>query len=342
MIKYFNTILTAAATLIAAYVLTGGLTIASAEEQPRLRTNIVVTTSLVTLGDIFENAGEQANIAVFRAPDLGKSGMVRAARVQAAAQKQGLTWSNEEQVAEVQVTRDSTEITEEMVTATLETAIRQRLGLTQEVDLTITLAAAPLPYHLPFTDSGTLEIIRLDYRTTTGQFRAELRSASSSRTHIKISFRGQAIETIQVPVLSRTIARGEVIQASDLQHVFLPRRQVRSGILLTDNNIVGMAARRGLQGNRPLRIDDVEPPKLVLRNKPVVIAYQYRGLTLSVRGRAIADGALGDMVRVMNTRSNRIIEGVVSGYGRVMIERIGSPQMSANTQIPSTRIASSQ
>ncbi len=342
MFRFFIATLTMLVVFVSAFGSGAGETRAAEAELPLLRTNITVEKALVTLGDIFENTGEKSSIAVFRAPDIGKSGTVRSSRVKAAAQRHGLIWHNPNRVTEIRVTRASTPITVEAVTRVIESAIRNRLALDIEAELTIKLATAQLPVHLPPTDSGKLEIVRLEYSTRSGRFRAELRAADGSLSPLNISFQGQAIESITIPVLTRSILRGEVIQARDIELESLPRHQIRPGILLTESELIGMAARRSLQTGRPLRIDDIEPPKLVRRNTPVIIVYQTEGMTLSIRGRAIADGAMGEMVGVMNVRSSRIIEGVVTGPGRVAIVRLNTLQTSAAIQQRNTHLASSQ
>ena len=61
------------------------------EELPRLRASVTVASDIVTLGDLFANAGEHAGVAVFRAPDLGRSGAVAADIVARSAEAAGLT-----------------------------------------------------------------------------------------------------------------------------------------------------------------------------------------------------------------------------------------------------------
>jgi len=58
-------------------------------------------------------------------------------------------------------------------------------------------------------------------------------------------------------------------------------------------------------------------PALVQRNDIVTIFYETPGLTLTLRGQAQDAGALGDTIGVMNMQSKRLVQGVVSGPGRV-------------------------
>ncbi|MGY9002469.1 MAG: flagellar basal body P-ring formation chaperone FlgA [Rhodospirillales bacterium] len=44
------------------------------------------------------------------------------------------------------------------------------------------------------------------------------------------------------------------------------------------------------------------------------------GMSLSAQGKALEDGAKGDTVRVHNIRSKNIVEGVVTGDGKVRVQ----------------------
>jgi len=53
----------------------------------------------------------------------------------------------------------------------------------------------------------------------------------------------------------------------------------------------------------------------VRRGETVTLVYQAPGMSLSMRTRALEDGAVGQSVRVLNTASNRTIDAVVTGPG---------------------------
>jgi flagellar basal body P-ring formation protein FlgA len=68
-----------------------------------------------------------------------------------------------------------------------------------------------------------------------------------------------------------------------------------------------------------LRDADLMKPEIVQRDESVTILYQAPGIVLSIRGKAQESGALGDLVSVLNVQSKRVVQGTVSGPGRVII-----------------------
>lgn len=58
---------------------------------------------------------------------------------------------------------------------------------------------------------------------------------------------------------------------------------------------------------------------VVRRGDAVTLLYQAPGVSLSMRARALEDGAVGQSVRLLNTSSNRTVEGVITGPGAARV-----------------------
>lgn len=285
----------------------------------RLKTDIVVENRYVTFGDIFENAGNFAERAVFQAPAPGQSGTVRSDRIEEAAREHGLFWQNDGSVSLIKVTRASTLLTLEDISKAIELAVRDQIGLTDAALLTVTLQHGIRPVHLPIGFVGEIEVTRLDYRIETGQFRAELAASDTTGSRPLLAVRGSAVETLRLPVLSREIRRGENITRGDIVFAEFPRHRIKGNIVQERIAIVGKAAKRTLGAGRPLTDQDIEEPRLVRRNELVTMVFKTPGMLLTARGRALSDGSAGQLIQVMNTQSNRIIEGNVRPDGTIAV-----------------------
>ena len=132
---------------------------------------------------------------------------------------------------------------------------------------------------------------------------------------------GSASQAIRVPVLRDNISIGTVINKGDIVWTEFPAQQVGQNIITDANNLVGMAARWSLAGNRPIRETDVRPPILAKKGSLVTMIVTTANMTLSATGRALQDGALGDTIRIINPTSNKTVEGVVMADGNIAIGR---------------------
>ena len=90
--------------------------LSSAMAAPTLKADVLVSTAIVTVGDMFDGAGLQAEQAMFRAPAPGTAGTVSIEAIRAAALKAGLTEFDAEGIDKVRVARQGTAIDETILT----------------------------------------------------------------------------------------------------------------------------------------------------------------------------------------------------------------------------------
>lgn len=281
-----------------------------------LRADVVVDGPIVTLGDLFEGAGPLADQPVFRAPDPGVNGALPAAAALEAARAAGLS-VDPSPIENVRVQRASLRLTPETFETAVRDAVVERLGRTPD-DVSVLFDAAAPDLAVPAEVGEPLTLAQLDVQPYTGRFAARF-VVDRGSDRLTVDVRGRAVETMRVPVLTRPVDRRQVIGTADVVFQRVERRRVTAGTLLEPDEVAGMAARRPLRAGDPLLATDLEKPRLVLRGEQVTLSYVRPGLTLSVRGRALSDGAAGDLVSVLNEQSRRTVEGVVSGPGRVSV-----------------------
>lgn len=311
-----------AALLLAGMLATGLSGLAHGQALPdvistelKVRSNIEVTSAFVTLGDLFDNVGEKSEIRAFRAPAPGQTGYIRASRVTDAATSNGLTWINKLKIPRVNVARLSHFISPEEITASIRNRIMaqsNRPGADGRLDLRFT--RPPAAIHLPVTISSGFAVKKVKLDNISGRFSAIVETyAGNDGPARQMVFTGLAVKTIDLPVLNRHLARGEIIRPGDLDLRNVVRSRLTSGALLRVADLIGMASRRSLRAGSPLKARDVEKPRLIHRNDLVTIIYRIPGLSLTTSGKALSDGALGETIPVRNARSKHIVQVTVTG-----------------------------
>ena len=139
------------------------------------------------------------------------------------------------------------------------------------------------------------------------------------RIRFRLPAQGRAQGLIELPVLARSVAAGERIAAADLDWIRVAPDRLRPTSLTDAGQLVGSEARRALQPGRVLSGRDLQRSRLVVRGRPVQLVYTRPGLQLRALGVAHADGALGDVVRVVNLDSRQQLQGVVIGPDQVVL-----------------------
>ena len=129
-----------------------------------------------------------------------------------------------------------------------------------------------------------------------------------------------------MPVLARSIRRGETIRARDLDFVKQRRKSIGRNTIIDISQIVGKTPRRYLQTGKPMRMTDLRMPILVAKGKLVTLILKNQHIQITAQGRALEDGAKGDVVRVANTRSRQTVQGVVVGPNLVAMQLLDATQ----------------
>ncbi len=290
---------------------------------PALRASVTVTGDIVRIGDLIDNAGPVADVPIFRAPDLGTRGAVATERVVEAIRLHQLIGIDTRGLAEVIVTRASRAITPREISAQVTHALAGQYGLGAAADIAVSFDQAVRTLHIEADATGELEVLALAYDPRSARFDVTFDLPSSAVLHrLAPRFTGTAIATIDTVTVEHPVERGEVLKASDL---VVARQPKAAGPAIGEiAAAVGLAARHELRPGQPLHEADLMKPAIVQRNDTVTIVYEAPGLTLTLRGQAQQAGALGEQISVANVQSKRVIEGIVSGPGRVTVAALGA------------------
>jgi len=296
---------------------------------PALKSSATVVGEIVRIGDLVENAGAVADVAIFRAPDLGETGSVPVARVLDAVRGHHLVGLDTRGLAEIAVTRAARAITAKDVEARILGALAGKSGLPDADNLAVVLDNAMRTIEVE-PAAGELAITRLDFDPRTLRFDVtfELPGSAVAR-RLPLHFTGVLTETAEAVVPVHEIAQGQVLKAGDLAIARRPKAEVTPTTLTTLAQAQGVAAKHALRAGAVIRQTDVAKPELVGRNDSVTIVYQVPGITLSIAGKALDPGALGDTISVLNAQAKRTLQATVIGPGRVSVSTTGS-RLAAN------------
>lgn len=305
--------------LLSTSLLAIGLSATTSFAAAKLRANIEVTGSLVTLNDLFEDAGSQGNRAVFRAPSIGQTGTIRAERVILAARQAGLGAIDQNNVSMVRVHHASQRVTEQQVTQDLLLRLRNQGFVSSTGDVEIFLNQTIPDQHAAIDALPAYEIRNLRFDRVSGRFSGRL-LVGGRQNLSPIRFTGQATETIMVPMTTRALARGEIIAEEDIALTPMPKRRARNADMAQLNQLIGKAARQNIRQGSIATRSMFKIPEIINRSDVVTILFKAGKLTLTMRGTALSPGAKGDVISVQNDQTNRIIRARIKEPGLVQVD----------------------
>ncbi|CAK0775173.1 flagella basal body P-ring formation protein FlgA [uncultured Gammaproteobacteria bacterium] len=175
--------------------------------------------------------------------------------------------------------------------------------------------------------AGRITVLGLEnfvFHSVYGRFTTDLIVATVTDASRRLTIAGRAWSMIEVPTLARRLNPGEVISGGDLAWVEVRADYAEAEIAMAPSDLVGRTTRRLLPANTPVRLHDLQLPRMIAKNAVVTLMLQTRTMTLTTQGRALQDGGKGEVIRVLNTQSNRTVDAVISGPNLVLINTSSS------------------
>jgi flagella basal body P-ring formation protein FlgA len=310
--------------LIAALLLlAAGITVAQATvraEPVALRSFALIEGDLVRLGDLFDGLGPKAATAVARAPAPGDRVELNSRWLAALARGHGIDWRPASGFERVLVERASNTIGANQIVDVLRDGLAEH-GLRGEANIMLDNPALQLV--LPAEVQPSLQIAGLAYDETSGRFTARVVAPAEGATQAHAIVTGRAVAMTALPVLQRQVNPGAVIRNEDIGWVSVRADRLGRNVVVDASGLVGMSPRRPISLDQPIRTGDLREPVTVPKNSLVVIRLQTARMTLTSQGRALEDGAAGAVIRVMNTKSNTVINAVVADSSTVEVQMTG-------------------
>ena len=122
---------------------------------------------------------------------------------------------------------------------------------------------------------------------------------------------------LPVIVAKNTLERGTVISPSDIE---LKKRNIsssRAGVITNPDEVVGLTVKRRIRDLQPISPAQLEQPIMVERGQRVVIIAEQDCIEARTMGEAMKKGRKGDMIKVKNESSQRVVSAIVDNMGVV-------------------------
>src|SRR3954454_3852179 len=224
---------------------------------PVLRANVTVAGDLVRIGDVIDNAGPAAQIAIYRAPDLGTTGTLPSEQVLSALRAHQVIGVDARDLREISVTRLARTLDGKDIELQIARALEHRGGLGDAANLSLTFDRDVKDLRLEASNTGDMQPVSVRYEPRYGRFDVTFEIANDhAAAPMRLRFTGTAVETVEAAVLVRNIERNEVIKSSDVLVERRPKGEVGSDAAGRDR-ADGVQARKQLRAGQALRLADL-------------------------------------------------------------------------------------
>ncbi len=282
---------------------------------PLLKSTIKVSSAIVTVGDMFDNAGINAERALFRSPAPGTTGSVDIKAIRLATSKAGIKDFENNGLSFVSVERLGVLINVEQISSFIISEFQNRGIIEQGVIAEANITSYLSPFYAT-SSQNPIVLSELTYTPSSGRFIAKFKISGQENTR---EYHGKLSLKIEMPHLISSLSSGTIISQGDIEMRVVSYNFAKSTGLISKEQIVGMQLKRPTRSGMMLRPSDITKPETVKRSAMVTIYYKKGPLTLTANGQALNSAATGEMVSVLNVKSKNIVQGIATYSGAVEI-----------------------
>jgi flagella basal body P-ring formation protein FlgA len=286
-----------------------------------LRPRAMVDGDVVRLGDIFAALPPAAaERAVAPAPSPGRTALFDSAALVQLAREHGLNWTPQSRFDRAVIQRTSRTVDAEDIEAGILAALRAE-GL--EDGMQIDLLNRKLALHAATGEGRPFEIRGVRYDRRDKSVVATLAVDGGAEGVVPVEVRGTVFRTMRVPVLGRAMRNGQVIGEEDIVWKDVKEGSVDPNLVVEPESLIGKTPRTMTRPGEMLRRTELMAPIVIAKGELVTMVVSTPMMTLTAQGKATENGAEGQPIKVENTRSRTVVEGVVAGPNRVIVSRPG-------------------
>lgn len=123
----------------------------------------------------------------------------------------------------------------------------------------------------------------------------------------------------RVYVLRRSLPKGHVVTEADVALESRDVARLRNGYFTEASALAGLRLKYPVSAGSVLKPSMLAAEILIRRGQSVTLVAQSEALSIEMAGKALSDGAMNQRIRVENTNSGRVVEGLVRSPEHVEI-----------------------
>jgi len=123
-----------------------------------------------------------------------------------------------------------------------------------------------------------------------------------------------------IAVAAKLLPRGTLLNKHDIRMKKIDLATLPQGYINHASELLGLKLKRRLAIGVAFTPASVEKPQRIKRGQRVTILARSGAMEVRMTGKALASGAIGDRIRVMNIKSRQKREGIITPQGEIQIQ----------------------
>ncbi len=165
--------------------------------------------------------------------------------------------------------------------------------------------------------AGQLSAFSTSNADTTGKRTIGIRCNAPTEWTVYVSVKVKVLRP--VVVAGRALSANQTLKTSDVKIVMQDISDLRQGFILSTDKVIGQQLKYSVAMGTALTPRSLKQQKIVQRGEQVILVAHAGAMEVRMNGMAMEDAILGDKIKVRNSSSNRVVEGIVQAPGVVQV-----------------------
>ncbi len=153
------------------------------------------------------------------------------------------------------------------------------------------------------------------------KFSCKVEVFADGNPYAKTEVQGKYYVLGEVYVPARNINKGEVIAEDMLKTIRVRMNRIKPANVVDKDKLVNKEAKKSLKEGKVVNGRDIGNKILIKRNDIVTIVYKTNKMQITAKVQAMSDGAKGEKIEVMNTKSKKVLFAEVIDANTVEVEQ---------------------
>jgi len=289
-----------------------------------LRESHEIRDQIVTLGDLFQlNQDSKREQIVDQGLLPGKTKRYPSKTLSVIAIQYKIPWhpvTNKEQIL---ITRQAASLDHQKLASIL---MPKAIEVSGNPLISFKFDKQNYAIHLPLQKELTFTVKEFNYDPVQKKFASKIMVENLTNTDQTLKgpyyISGQISDTIEIPILVSPMRSGEVITERNIDFIEINSKKLNSQMIFKSEDLIGKTPRRLIRSYTPIKNREVLEPIIVKKNTLVKMIYHNNNIHVSTKGKALENGAKGDIINVMNTSSKRTIQAEVINMNEVRVPQL--------------------
>lgn len=124
---------------------------------------------------------------------------------------------------------------------------------------------------------------------------------------------------VVVLIATRPLPRGVALTRDAIRQERRDAARLPQAWYKNPKQLLGLETRRAIRAGEVFTPELLASPRLIRRGQQLILFAAAGAMSVTMKGEALEDGAEGDVIRVRNLSSNRIVQGRVVGSDKVQV-----------------------